>query len=197
MKVTTLACDFCTAVVPAVTSRRLVGGKPRPGDPQVDLCQRHLSELLAAFQPKPATGARGRPRRVPLATKLARVDTKRAGDRARHKRENERVHIHKPAKRAMRVGPPITKTGRFGNGHAPWLERMTLLSSLLPAVGYMPTLELERQAKASAKWKQLQMSDANYGLTLKKLKEQGMVAQKGNRRFSSYARADGSGNGAA
>lgn len=195
MKVTTVACDYCVAVVPAVANRRLVDGVPRPGDPQLDLCRRHLASVLRAFTPRKTPGI-GRTK-VDFKSKLEAVEERRARDRERHrKRAQERVHIHKP-KRAMRVGPPITKSGRYGNGHAPWVERMTLLASLLPAVGYMPTLELERQAKATRTWAQLQMTNNLYGLTLARLKQQGMVVQKGSRRFSSYARAEGGGNGKA
>lgn len=188
MKVTTLACDWCVAVVPAVASLSLVAGKPHPSDPALDLCKGHHAELLRAFARKSQhTGGRRGRTRVPVAEKLAAVDAKRQRDRERHRANH--LAEHPPSKRAVRMGPPVTKSGRPGNGQAPWVERESLLLSLVPSVGYIKTLDLYRQARETAQWRVLKMTKGVYSLVLKRLKAKRLIAQKGNRRYSSYAQA--------
>lgn len=62
MEYTILGCDLCPKrprPKDAVTSRTLVNGRPRKGDPTLDLCGKHARAIERSFRP---TAVRGRPR---------------------------------------------------------------------------------------------------------------------------------------
>jgi hypothetical protein len=171
MKVTTLACDCCTAVVPAVTSRSLVNGKPRPRDPSLDLCRRHLKALLRAFRPRKHRMT-GRPRSGVLAA-LGRVEQDRAGARERWRR-----HAPKRTGRKVRIDK--------GTAKGPWEARMTTLLALMPAVGTIDTKELLgrlRGTQGGTQW-----TESVYRATLTRLKAKGLLFQKSGRRNAKYGR---------
>lgn len=187
---TVLICDLCRRERPAVTRKSL------------DVCAQH-DVATRKLHERRHTRTREQPGEENAIERKRRIDRERKREKYNYQprvRRDEQVHVHgeAKAKRAMRIGPPTTKSGRYGNGHAPWTERMALVASLLPSVGYMDTVELEKRVKAkAAEWVKLQMSDSNYGLVLRRLKAKGMIAQKGSRRYASYARAEGGGNGKA
>jgi hypothetical protein len=85
MKVTTLGCDWCRGVRPAVISPTLVVGRvPREGDPRLDLCGPHMQQLRRYFQPIRRTKrmlVHGLGKRGPSPES---IEDKRAKDKARY-----------------------------------------------------------------------------------------------------------------
>src|SRR5215813_1900899 len=87
MKITTLACDWCHDVKPAVASCTLaIDGKPSKGNESLDLCQGHLGALVRAFVPHKRTQKQvtwDRPHRVGVEQIAERYNTKKERDRMR------------------------------------------------------------------------------------------------------------------
>jgi|SRR5215467_13475861 len=96
MKVSTLACDLCKGVVPAVVTLSLTSDDtPRKGDPAIDVCKGHLAELRAAFTPR----KRGKLKTALGRARVRSTQARLAGVQAKRERERERHQQNAPTKR--------------------------------------------------------------------------------------------------
>lgn len=174
MKVTTLACDYCVAVVPAVGTRWLVGDTPskRKG-PSLDLCAAHLAALERAFTRRGRfKSGKGKGKvRLGVEHNLEAVEVKRAGSR-----ELAKKHAG---------GHP--KGGEL----VPWAAREATVLSLLPASGTVGTQALWAQITRLPK--QTSMPMGGYKKVMQRLKAKGVVTQHGSRNRTQYERANGRG----
>lgn len=192
MKVTTLACDYCTAVVPAVASRRLADGSGAKSGLEIDLCKRHLAELLRAFTPRNRSklqGRMGRAKKLP-GERLEGIERKRAADRDR-KRKQAAAKGGWPKKK--KVCPPGSRKGvggrKKGVPQRNWSDRQTTVMALLPAMGTMETQELHRQVAGVVDSHRMPIGAVKE--TIRQLKAKGLMVQHGTRRHARYGRAGG------